>query len=85
MKIRLHTEDDPKIKLTVPESPSLSLISDYVIPSFPVYEGPYEITPAAEEQVLETAGKTMDGNVRVGAIPNNYGLITWNGSVITVS
>ena len=51
----------------------------------PRYEGPYTITPAAEAQVFETAGKMMTEDITVGAIPSNYGLITWNGSVLTVS
>ena len=51
----------------------------------PAYDGPYSVTPSAEEQVLETNGKRMTGNVTVGAIPSNYGLVTWNGSVLTVS
>ena len=51
----------------------------------PAYDGPYSVTPSAEEQVLETNGKRMTANVVVGAIPSNYGLVTWNGSVLTVS
>lgn len=49
------------------------------------YEGPYEVTPAAQPQTLGVQGMTMSENLTVGAIPNNYGLITWDGSVITVS
>lgn len=49
------------------------------------YEGPYEVTPGAEAVVLETYNLRMTGNVTVNPIPSNYGLITWNGSVLTVS
>ena len=49
------------------------------------YDGAYEITPGAETQVLETRDLRMTENVTVNAIPNNYGLISWNGSVLTVS
>lgn len=49
------------------------------------YDGPYEVTPSPETQVLRTAGKGMGENVIINPIPNNYGLITWNGSTITVS
>lgn len=49
------------------------------------YTGEYEITPSSETQVLETANKTLDANIIVNPIPSNYGLITWDGSVITVS
>ena len=49
------------------------------------YEGEYSVTPSASEQILETEGLRMTQNVTIAPIPNNYGLITWNGSVITVS
>lgn len=51
----------------------------------PAYDGPVTITPTAEEQVLSTNGFRMTSDITVGPIPNNYGLITWNGSVLTVS
>lgn len=48
------------------------------------YHGEYEVTPSEEEQVLETAMKTLSQNVVVNPIPSNYGRISYNGSVITV-
>lgn len=57
-------------------------ISEEIIP---VYTGETEITPTSEIQVLETAGKKLKQNLVVNPIPSNYGLITWNGSVLTVS
>lgn len=50
-----------------------------------VYTGPYEVTPSTSQQTLFTSGKTMAHNVTIAPIPNNYGLITWNGSTLTVS
>lgn len=61
-------------QLTVPE---------YVLP--PSYTGSYTVTPSAETQTLETAELYMTGNITINPIPSNYGLITWNGSVLTVS
>lgn len=52
---------------------------------FQPYEGEYEVTPSLETQVLETNGLRMTRNVTINPIPSNYGLITWNGSVLTVS
>ena len=49
------------------------------------YEGPYEVTPTQETQVLRTAQKVSSRNIVVNPIPSNYGLITWDGSVLTVS
>lgn len=60
--------------LTVPE---------YVLP--PAYTGTYEVTPSAETQTLETDTFYMNGNITINPIPNNYGLITWDGSTLTVS
>ena len=49
------------------------------------YEGPYTVTPTQSTQTLSTAFKTCVNNIVVNPIPSNYGLITWNGSVLTVS
>ena len=45
-----------------------------------------EVIPSAEEQTI-TADAGFGGlsSVKVGAIPQNYGLITYDGSTITVS
>lgn len=51
----------------------------------PIYDGPIEITPSRETQVLETQEKILITNIVVNPIPKHYGLITWNGSVLTVS
>lgn len=50
-----------------------------------VYDGDYEVTPGQSAVVLTTVGKAMARNVTVNPIPSNYGLITWNGSTLTVS
>jgi len=51
----------------------------------PRYPGPYEVTPTQGTQILETANLQLEENVIVNPIPSNYGLITWNGSYLTVS
>lgn len=51
----------------------------------PYYEGIYEITPTTEAQTLNTANLSMADNVVINPIPQNYGLITYNGGFITVS
>lgn len=61
-------------KLTVPQ---------YVLP--PAYTGPYEVTPSSETQTLDTDTFYMNGNITINPVPSNYGLITWDGSTITVS
>ena len=51
----------------------------------PVYTGETNITPSTSEQVLATAEKVVTRNIVINPIPSNYGLITWNGSTLTVS
>lgn len=59
------------------------VVKEYV--DVQTYTGEYEVTPSAETQTLETEGLRMTRPVVVNPIPNNYGLITWNGSFLTVS
>ena len=75
------------VKITVGASPSsIGLGFDgRQIVNVPKYEGSYEVTPSQSTQTLSTNGKRMTADVVVNPIPNNYGLITWDGSVITVS
>ena len=49
------------------------------------YTGTTTVTPTEETQTLYTAGFMMNSNVTINPIPSNYGKITWNGSVLTVS
>ena len=49
------------------------------------YAGPYEATPTAAAQTFTTTGKLMTADFVVNPIPSNWGLITWNGSTLTVS
>ena len=74
-----------RIGLTTESPPHLAIAGDYVGSALPEYVGPYSVTPSQTEQVLATSGRGMAHDVIIGAIPNNYGLITWNGSVLTVS
>ena len=51
----------------------------------PEYDGDYDITPTSTTQVFQTNGKKITHDFIVEPIPSNYGLITWDGSTITVS
>jgi hypothetical protein len=51
----------------------------------PAYEGDYAVTPSSSEQVLHTNGLRMTGDITVAPIPQNYGLVTWNGAFLTIS
>ena len=73
-------------------TPSMMVVGDGQAGTFtkvrealPGYTGSVEITPSAETQILETADKSVYENITINPIPQNYGLITWNGSTLTVS
>lgn len=51
----------------------------------PTYEGETVIEPNQSIQTLQTAGRVLLTNITVNPMPSNYGLITWNGSTLTVS
>ena len=52
---------------------------------FPDYEGGYRFTPSPETQILETKDRVLRERIVIDPIPRNYGLITYNGRIITVS
>ncbi len=49
------------------------------------YTGTTTVVPSPFQQILETTDKLLVTDIIVEPIPSNYGLITWNGSVLTVS
>ena len=49
------------------------------------YDGPTEFTPTLETQTIQINGKTAHQDITINPIPCNYGLITWDGSALTVS
>ena len=49
------------------------------------YQGDYQATPSDEVQTIPTAGLYMREDFTIEPIPSNYGLITWDGSTLTVS
>jgi len=52
---------------------------------YPTYEGAYEFEAGAAAQTVHTAGTVLVSDIIIDPIPSNYGLITWNGSTLTVS
>ena len=49
------------------------------------YHGATEVVPSSETQTLPTANRMLTEDIIIDPIPSNYGLITYNGSIITVS
>jgi len=84
-RITLTVTGGESANLSVSENASASLsVGEYVGGGMP-YDGPYSVRPSPETQVLATAQRLMSQDVIVEPIPSNYGLITWNGSFLTVS
>lgn len=53
--------------------------------SRPHYDGQTEFTPTQAYQTVHTAGLLVDADIVIDPIPSNYGRITWNGAVLTVT
>ena len=60
----------------------LALASEQITP---IYTGSYEWTPTNSTQTIELADEKASANIIINPIPSNYGLITWDGTKITVS
>ncbi len=51
----------------------------------PIYKGSYVFTPTQDNQSIPISGLMATKDITINPIPHNYGLITWDGSVLTVS
>lgn len=76
---------DGELSLSIPLDGTPDKVIKVAEYDLPVYDGITEITPSNQAQVLQTSNKTVTRNIVVNPIPSNYGLVTWNGSVLTVS
>lgn len=86
MAVVVRVKDTEPVGVSVSTASSVSIgIGPTAYIDRPEYDGEFTVTPTQETQVLETAGKWLPRAVTINPIPSNYGLITWNGSVLTVS
>jgi hypothetical protein len=69
--------------VSVSASTGIPVARDYVERT--AYTGPTEFVPSEETQIVQTKNLRMTDDIVVDPIPRNYGLITYNGSTITVS
>ena len=74
---------EPRIALGAPNVPRLRVGGGSA--DYPHYRGPDDVTPTTTAQTLATKGTVLDADIIIEPIPSNYGLITWNGSALTVS
>lgn len=76
---------DGELSLNIPLDGTPDKVLKVAEYDLPIYDGITEITPSNQAQVLQTSNKALTRNIVVNPIPSNYGLVTWNGSVLTVS
>lgn len=87
MAIKLTVMTDESAVLNIANSESVGLIAEphIVIDSTEIYDGAYEWTPTQSTQTIEIADKKALNNITINPIPSNYGLVTWDGTSLTVS
>lgn len=59
-------------------------LSGRITRSFETYEGPYEVTPSANDVYLETGQSLLVDDVRVLAIPVMYESNPYGGTTVTI-
>lgn len=87
MAITLTIAENEAVSLSVAGTESVGLTAEphIVVDRSIIYDGAYEWTPSESVQTIEIANKKALDNIKINPIPQNYGLITWNGSTLTVS
>ena len=88
MTARVRVNDPPAVRIAVRDAGAVAVGIDErspVVPAIDEFPGPYEITPGDAAQTFRTDGLLMARDLTVGPIPSNYGLIEWDGAVLTVS
>lgn len=87
MAITLTVSTNDTVTLNVAGSESVGLAAEphIVVDRSIIYDGAYEWTPSESVQTIEIANRKALDNIKINPIPQNYGLITWNGSTLTVS
>ena len=85
--MKLILQEDNNINLSLVSEDSLELKQDEIIQviSGDPYIGPTEVTPTNEIQTLPTNGLVVPRDIVINPIPNNYGLITYNGFYLRIS
>lgn len=84
-RLVLQTDSAARLDFGAGANAHLGMSAQVRIDRLPDYDGATEVTPSGETQILRTAGKSVESDIIVNPIPSNYGLVTWNGSVLTVS
>ena len=83
MKVSVSSVTIPMSVTSAGQTIPMSISAAYI--GAPAFNGEYEYTPSQQTQTIQIEGYRATENIVINPIPNNYGLITWNGSTITVS
>lgn len=85
--VPLIVQDVEPVQLQAGTQSGIELIPGdaFIAGQYDPYQGETEFTPGPETQVVSTRGKLLMSDIVINPIPQNYGLITYNGNVITVS
>lgn len=87
--MNLKPSANPSARLTVKGQSDISFSTVQYIEvherTVDVYEGTYEFTPTDATQTIAIENKRATQNIIINPIPQNYGLITWDGATLTVS
>ena len=73
------------IPVTAETEERLTVVSEMKYLPNEEYHGATEVTPTQETQTLYTANLLVPVDIIINPIPQNYGLVTWDGSILTVS
>ena len=83
--IRVKVAPQESVNLDVTQAQIVKVKIGHGFDLYDNYTGRYEVIPSAETQTLPTNGAVLTEDITIAPIPQNYGLITWNGSILTVS
>lgn len=83
--LRIETDTDALLTLEGIESAVLHAEATTYVDTAGIYDGSYEWTPTQQTQTIPIAGEKAITDITINPIPSNYGLITWDGSTLTVS
>ena len=80
----LTLEDGNELTLAIDEAEDMELTLEQAS-GYPTYTGATTFTPTQEAQIALTAGKVVLQDITINPIPYNYGLVTYQGNIITIS
>lgn len=84
-EVSLVSQIDGDCGLILPSDGESGIFYEVSAQTHDTYAGAYEWTPSAETQVIPIADMIAAQDITINPVPSNYGLITWNGSYLTVS